>query len=137
MTNHFPFYVILMNSPISYQPNFDLKMWLTCKMLSKYIKWTMSLIYNNQSHYLKRFMCGKGCLIMLVLSATYFGILLVCFMCMFCRSLYVLLSFFFCPLCYLALDLQILVSSLKSSNSSFVVPLCDRMMYILQRSYYY
>ena len=44
----------------------------------------------------------------------------VCFMCMFCRSLFVLLSFFFWPLCCLFLfDLRILITPLGSSNSSY------------------
>ena len=37
---------------------------------------------------------------------------------MFCRSLYVLLSFFFWPLCCLSFDLRILITPLVSSNSS-------------------
>ena len=41
------------------------------------------------------------------------------FMCMFCRSLFVLLSFFFWPLCGLFFDLRILITPLVSSNSSF------------------
>ena len=42
------------------------------------------------------------------------------FMCMFCRQLFVLLSFFFCPLCCLFFfDLRILSIPLLSSNSSF------------------
>ena len=41
------------------------------------------------------------------------------FMCMFCRSLFVLLSFFFWPLCCLFFfDLRILITPLVSSNSS-------------------
>jgi hypothetical protein len=40
------------------------------------------------------------------------------FMCMFCRSLYVPLSFFFCPWCCLSCDLWILITCLVSSNSS-------------------
>ena len=40
---------------------------------------------------------------------------------MFCRSLFVLLSLFFCPLCYLSfLDLWILITALVSSNSSYL-----------------
>ena len=40
---------------------------------------------------------------------------------MFCRSLFVLLSLFFCPLCYLSfLDLWILITPLVSSNSSYL-----------------
>jgi hypothetical protein len=40
-------------------------------------------------------------------------------MCIFCRSLFVLLSFFFWPLCCLSFfDLRILIASLISSNSS-------------------
>ena len=42
------------------------------------------------------------------------------FMCMFCRLLFVLLSFFFQPLCCLSFfDLRILIISLVSSNSSY------------------
>ena len=42
--------------------------------------------------------------------------------CMFCRSLFVLLSFFFWPLCCLfCFDLQILITPLVSSNSSFLI----------------
>ena len=41
------------------------------------------------------------------------------FMCMFCRSLSVLLYFFFWPLCYLFIfDIRILITPLVSSNSS-------------------
>ena len=39
-------------------------------------------------------------------------------MCMFCRSLFVLLSFYFWPLCCLSSDLQILITPLVTSNSS-------------------
>ena len=38
---------------------------------------------------------------------------------MFCRSLFVLMSFFVWPLCCLSLDLRILMTHLVSSNSSF------------------
>ena len=41
------------------------------------------------------------------------------FMCMFCRSLFVLLSFFFWPLCCLSFDLRILITPLVSSNSFY------------------
>ena len=42
------------------------------------------------------------------------------FMCMFCRSLFVLLSFFFWPLCGLFFfELRILITPLVSSNSSY------------------
>jgi hypothetical protein len=45
---------------------------------------------------------------------------IISFMCMFCRSLLVLLSFFFWPLCCLFFfDIQILITSLVSSNSSY------------------
>jgi len=41
-------------------------------------------------------------------------------MCMFCRSLFVLLSFFFWPMCCLScFDLRILTTLFVSSNSSF------------------
>ena len=43
-----------------------------------------------------------------------------CFMCMFCRSLFILLFFFFWPLCCLFFfDIQILITPLVSSNSSY------------------
>jgi hypothetical protein len=40
-------------------------------------------------------------------------------MCMFCRSLFVRLCFFFWPLCCLSFDLRILITPLVSSNSSY------------------
>ena len=41
-------------------------------------------------------------------------------MCMFCRSLFVLLSFFFWPLwCLFFFDIRILITPLVSSNSSY------------------
>jgi hypothetical protein len=40
------------------------------------------------------------------------------FMCMFCRSLFDLLSFFLWPLCCLFFDLRILITPFVSSNSS-------------------
>jgi len=44
---------------------------------------------------------------------------IISFMCMFCRSLFVLLSFFFWPLCCLFFfDIRILIAPLISSNSS-------------------
>jgi len=43
------------------------------------------------------------------------------FMCMFCRSLFVLLSFFFWPLCCLFFGLRILITPLVFSNSSFKI----------------
>jgi len=49
----------------------------------------------------------KGC-------TSVFPILCVNFMCMFCWSLFVLLSFFFWPLCGLSFDLQILITYLVS-----------------------
>jgi hypothetical protein len=41
------------------------------------------------------------------------------FMCMFCRSLFVLLYFSFWPFCCLFFDLRILTTPLVSSNSSY------------------
>jgi hypothetical protein len=41
------------------------------------------------------------------------------FICMFCRSLFVLLYFFFWPLYYLFFDIRILITPLVSSNSSY------------------
>jgi hypothetical protein len=41
------------------------------------------------------------------------------FMCMFCRSLFVLFYFFCWPLCCLFFDIWILIAPLVSSNSSF------------------
>jgi hypothetical protein len=47
--------------------------------------------------------------------------LIFSFMCMFCRSLFVLLSFFFWPMCCLfVFDLRILITPLVSSNYSYV-----------------
>ena len=40
-------------------------------------------------------------------------------MCMLCRSLFVLLSFFFRPLCCLSFYIRILITPLASSNTSF------------------
>ena len=40
-------------------------------------------------------------------------------MCLFCKSLFVLLSFFFWPLCCLFFDVRILITPLVSSNSSY------------------
>ena len=40
-------------------------------------------------------------------------------MCMFCRSLFVLLCFFSWPVCCLYFELQILITPLVSSNSSY------------------
>jgi hypothetical protein len=45
-------------------------------------------------------------------------LMLAVLMCMFCRSLFVLLYFFFWPLCCLFFDVQILIIPLISSNSS-------------------
>jgi hypothetical protein len=42
-------------------------------------------------------------------------------MCMFCRSLFVLLYFFFWPLCCLFFDIRILITPLVSSNSSSII----------------
>jgi hypothetical protein len=42
------------------------------------------------------------------------------FMCMFCRPFFVLLCFFFWPLCCLFFDIRILITPLVSSNSSFL-----------------
>ena len=41
------------------------------------------------------------------------------FICMFCRSLFVLLYFFFWPLCCLFFDIRFLIAPLVSSNFSF------------------
>ena len=45
--------------------------------------------------------------------------LVLCVMC--CRSLFVFLSFFICPLCCLSFDLRILITPLVSSNSSILI----------------
>jgi hypothetical protein len=51
-----------------------------------------------------------------------FVLLIFSFMCMFCRSLFVLLYFFFWPLCCLFFfDIQILITPLVSSNSSYQI----------------
>ena len=41
------------------------------------------------------------------------------FMCMFCKSLFVLLYFYFLPFCCLFFDIWILITSLISSNASY------------------
>ena len=47
-------------------------------------------------------------------------VIIFSFRCMFCRSLFVLLYFFFWPLyCLFFFDIQILITPLVSSNSSF------------------
>ena len=47
------------------------------------------------------------------------------FICMFCRSLFVLLYFFFWPLCCLSFfDIRILINPLVSSNSSWLRVVC-------------
>ena len=44
------------------------------------------------------------------------------FMCMFCRSLFVLLYIFFWPLCCLFFfDIRILIDPLVSSNTSYII----------------
>jgi hypothetical protein len=51
------------------------------------------------------------------------------FICMFCRSLFVLLCFFFWPLCCLFFfDIQILIAPLVSSNSSFIDCLINELV---------
>ena len=53
-----------------------------------------------------------------LVKVVYLLILVLCVM--FCRSLFVLLSFFFWSLCFLSFfDLRILINPLVSSNSSF------------------
>jgi hypothetical protein len=52
-------------------------------------------------------------------------------MCMFCRSLFVLLYFFLWPLCYLFFDIQILITTLVSSSSSFFNRLLIRPTFLL------
>ena len=44
-------------------------------------------------------------------------------MCIFCKSMLVLLSFFFWSLCCLSCDLQILITPLVSSNHSYRLPI--------------
>ena len=51
------------------------------------------------------------------------------FICMFCRSLFVLLYFFFWPLCCLSLfDLRNMITPLVSSNSSFTNLSCNGIL---------
>jgi len=51
---------------------------------------------------------------------TVFHLLLIfSFICMFCKSLFVLLSLNFWPLCCLSFDLRILITLFVSSNSSY------------------
>ena len=61
---------------------------------------------------------------------------IISFMCMFCRSLFVLLSFLFWPLCCLFFfDIRILITPLVSSNSScpFVLFLLAIVLSVLLR----
>ena len=52
------------------------------------------------------------------------------FMCMFCRSLFVLLYFFFWPfVCLFFCDIGILITSLVSSNSSCFLFQCQVLFY--------
>ena len=63
--------------------------------------------------------------------STWVGFVLIfSFTCMFCKSLFVLLSFFFWPLWCLFYDLRILINPLVSSNYSYssinnLVEICD------------
>ena len=54
------------------------------------------------------------------------------FMCMFCRSLFVLLSLLW-PLCCLSFDLRILITPLVSSNSSYTCICFIITSYLLQQ----
>jgi hypothetical protein len=64
------------------------------------------------------------------LSGSYYSI--VSFMCMFCRSLFVLLYFFLWTLCCLFLvDLRILITPLASSNSS------PKVRILFRQSFYF
>jgi hypothetical protein len=62
------------------------------------------------------------------------------FMLMFCRSLFVLLYFFFWPLCCLFFDIRILITPLISSNSSYIFlgcsPDCLSIVYIAVHTYF-
>jgi hypothetical protein len=52
-------------------------------------------------------------------------------MCMYCRSLFVLLSFFFYPLCCLFFfDTRILIITLVSSNSSYQTELLIKLFFV-------
>ena len=54
------------------------------------------------------------------------------FICMFCRSLFVLLYFFFWPLCCLFfLDIQILITPLISSSSSYNIFLISFTFFVV------
>jgi hypothetical protein len=58
------------------------------------------------------------------------------FICMFCWSLFVLLYFFFWPLCCLFFDIQILIAPLVPSNSSYTFSIpCLPAHLICQRQY--
>ena len=60
------------------------------------------------------------------------------FMCMICSSLFVLLYFFFWSLCCLFFDIQILITHLVSSNSSYNSSRCTLKSYmkIVQSEHY-
>ena len=57
-------------------------------------------------------------------------------MCMFCKSIFVLLYFFFWPLCCLSFDLRILTISLVSSNSSYIVYTPGRLLDLQQEPHH-
>ena len=59
------------------------------------------------------------------------------FICMFCRSLFFLMYFFFWPLCCLSFDIRILINPLVSSNSSWLRVVCGvRIAHLINNMYY-
>jgi hypothetical protein len=56
-------------------------------------------------------------------------------MCMFCRSLFVLLCFFFSPLCCLLFfDIRILITLLVSLNTSYLFSILSNILFFWTRS---
>ena len=53
-------------------------------------------------------------------SSFHYNVTIFRCMCMFCRPLFALLSFFLWPLCCLSFDLRILITTLVSSSSSYM-----------------
>ena len=70
-----------------------------------------------------------------------FLLLIFCFICMFCRSLFVLLYFFFWSLCCLIFYLRLLIAPLVSSNCScysifsFICMFCRSLFVLLYFSF--
>jgi hypothetical protein len=110
LTNDHGYVVLVVNTSWSFPQS-----WLIIGFVTRFT-WRVSLVEQEllilpEHQSSLRVFSGEG---------SYYSIF--SFMCMFCRSLFVLLSFFFWPLCCYCLSffgLQILITHLLSSNSSF------------------